>query len=187
MTVVAADVGGSKTLLGWYPARGQPGPTAQFDNSAYDNPEQLLSAFLAANPAIEPAQTALVLAVAGAVKDHAYCCMTNLPWTLDAQRIKQHFGFSSVVLLNDLEATALAMPQPEMAPYLQSLNGIQLDFHLPVAVISVGTGLGQGLLLPEADGGYRTVPAEGGHKSLAPFDATSAALVQSVYASGKPA
>lgn len=184
MAVVAADVGGSKTLLGWYPTPDAAGMSAHFDNAGYNEPELILQAFLAAHTDIEPASTTLVLAVAGPVKDHRFCQMTNLQWSFDAARIMQRFGFANVILLNDLEATALAMPHSQMAPHLQSLNGKQVDFHFPVTIISVGTGLGQALLLPNGNGNFRAVTAEGGHKSFAPFDATSAALAQRAYASG---
>lgn len=187
ITVVAADVGGTKTLLGCFSVEDRHGPAMQYDNAAYPTPEQMLSRYLAEHPAVVPARTILVIAVAGPVKNHAYCSMTNLAWVLDAEKLRRHFDFAHVLLLNDLEATALAMPQPAMAPHLHSLNGGTVDFHRPVTVISIGTGLGQALLLPQDGGLHRAVSAEGGHKSMAPFDLDSAALVHSLYVAGKAA
>lgn len=187
MTVLAADVGGSKTLLGWFAAGNQRSPAVHYDNRCCPEPEQLLARYLREHPEVVPAHTTLAIAVAGPVRDHAYCRMTNLPWILDTQKLRQHFAFRHAVLLNDLEATALAMAQPEMTPHLQSLNGGRIDFRAPVTVISIGTGLGQALLLPQSSGLHRAVAAEGGHKSMAPFDTRSAALVHSFYAAGKPA
>lgn len=185
MAVIAADVGGSKTLLGWFPDTTHGGFHRFFDNHIYHDFAPVLSAFLAQHPTIDPAHTSLSVAIAGPVQAHAHCRMTNLPWIIDAAELQRQFGFTRVVLLNDLEATAFAMPEPAMASHLLSLKGGMMDFRRPVAVISVGTGLGQALLLPDETDGCRVVPAEGGHKSLAPFDSQSASLVYAAFAAGR--
>ncbi len=185
MAVIAADVGGSKTWLGWFSNADASGATRFFDNHEFADLGSVLTRFLAQHPQIQPAQTVLILAIAGPVRDRTFCHMTNLPWTIDAAELRQRFGFTQVVLLNDLEATAFAMPDRAMATHLQSLNGGVVDFRHPVAVISVGTGLGQALLLPDERQGFRVLPAEGGHKSLAPFDSRSASLVYTAFAAGR--
>lgn len=185
MTVIAADVGGSKTWLGWFPDAASSSSTTFFDNHAFHDFAPVLAAFLAQHPAIDPAHTTLSVAIAGPVQAHAHCRMTNLPWVIDAAALQHQFGFARVLLLNDLEATAFAMPGPAMTAHLLPLNGSVVDFRHPVAVLSVGTGLGEALLLPEGDGGFRVVPAEGGHKSLAPFDSQSASLVYAAFAAGR--
>lgn len=183
MTVIAADIGGSKTWVGWFANADHCADSQYFDNRHFLEAGAILAQFLATHPHLAPARTHLVLAVAGPVQDGIRCNLTNLPWIVDGAELQRRFGFASVRLMNDLVATALAMAQPTLSPHLQSLNGASADFHQPVTVISVGTGLGQALLLPEGNG-HRALPSEGGHTSLAPFDQHSAALVAAAYAEG---
>ena len=183
MTIIAADIGASKTLLGNFARQDSVSDACYFDNSRFSSFDQVLEAYLEQNPAILPASSVLVVAVAGQVYKNIRCQMTNLPWQLDANHLQQEFGFSRALLLNDLEATAFAMPQPTMAPCLEPLNGMAADFTKAVTVISVGTGLGQAMILPSHNNQYRVMVSEGGHKSFAPFDSQSASLLARTLAS----
>ena len=186
MAVIAADIGGSKSLLGWFPQPGKARHTVRFDNHPHADFDTVLSLYLQQQSDIHPADATLVLAIAGPVQNRRQCQMTNLPWYLDAAALQTRFDFRDVILLNDLEATAWAMPGLHVTEQ-KSLNGRPLCFDKPVAVISVGTGLGQALLLPDAHQGWRVLPSEGGHKSFAPFDAVGATLLQQALANGQSA
>lgn len=177
MTVIAADIGGSKSLLGCFAEPGKAMHSARFDNHDARDASDILHRYLHQHAAIHPAESTLVLAIAGPVQDRRHCQMTNLPWQLDADRLQTEFGFRQVILLNDLEATAWAMPGLAGTDQIL-LNQKPLQFDKPVTVISVGTGLGEALLLPDPQNGWRVVPSEAGHKSFAPFDPASAALLQ---------
>ena len=185
MGVIAADVGGSKTLLGWFPDATSAVSTRYFDNHDFPDLESILQQYLDEHPQISPDTSLCSIAIAGPVRDHRLCRMTNLPWTISADQLQRRFGFTRVTLLNDLEATAFAMPGQSMSPHLLSLNGKDVNFTRNVAVISVGTGLGEALLQPDPDRGMRVLPSEGGHKSFAPFDSPSAALLYTAYSAGK--
>jgi glucokinase len=93
---------------------------------------------------------------------------TNLPWTVDADRIEREIGIERVRLLNDLEATGwgLAEVSTDSTPTL-ALG--RPDARGNGAVIAAGTGLGEAGMY--WDGGrHRPFACEGGHASFAPVD-----------------
>jgi len=76
------------------------------------------------------------------------------------------FGFKEVILLNDLEATALSIPILSTSDLLALSRGQEVE-HGTIAVIAVGTGLGEAYLT--WNGKKRVVhPSEGGHADFAP-------------------
>jgi glucokinase len=94
--------------------------------------------------------------------------ITNLPWVIDAARVREALALSSVELLNDLEAIANAVPFLA-SDDLHTLNVGQPERDGAIAVIAPGTGLGEAYLTWEG-GRYRAHASEGGHTSFAPHD-----------------
>jgi len=105
------------------------------------------------------------LAVAGPVIN-GRAAVTNLPWIADAEAIQRAFGFRAVRLLNDLDATARAVPFLEPTE-LHTLSPGESAVGSAIAVIAPGTGLGEAFLT--WDGArYRERASEGGHADFAP-------------------
>jgi glucokinase len=71
-----------------------------------------------------------------------------------------------VVLLNDLEAIANAIPYLEAEDVVQLRDG-QPEEKQPIAVIAPGTGLGEAFLIWNGRH-YQALPTEGGHTDFAP-------------------
>jgi glucokinase len=69
-----------------------------------------------------------------------------------------------VRLVNDFYALATAVPSLE---HLERLGGNPAGAGVK-AVVGPGSGLGMSILVPEAGGGFRVLPSEGGHADLAP-------------------
>jgi glucokinase len=72
--------------------------------------------------------------------------ITNLPWVLDEQLLREAFNLKRVHLLNDLQAVATAVP------ILESEDVVTLQAGNPepggtIGVIAPGTGLGQAYLV----------------------------------------
>lgn len=94
--------------------------------------------------------------------------VTNLPWTVDADELRQILGLSSVQLLNDLASLAngVLLLEPD------ELHTLQEGTHDPtgaIAVVAPGTGLGEAFLTwDQDDGRYRPHASEGGHTDFAP-------------------
>jgi glucokinase len=161
--LLAADVGGTKTLLGLYsraPERPKAIETGEFTTLDYDGLVPMIREFLKAE-AVEPASVvAATFGVAGAVTDQV-ARLTNVPWLVDAAEIGQAVGLRCVHLLNDLEAMAhsVAVLEPEELAVLQQ-GVVQPGGN--AAVIAAGTGLGEALLL-NVDGRFIPGASEGGH------------------------
>ena len=185
-TVLGGDIGGTKTLLGTQAGTNRLAHVQHYENRTYEQFSAVLEDYLSRHPALQPHDCILTLAIAGPVTRQR-CQMTNLPWLIDAADLKHHFGFHAVYLLNDLAATAWALPDQFEQDALHMLHGKGLDFSQPVAVISVGTGLGEAVLTPCSQGGFEVLATEGGHKQFAPFDLRSARLLEQAFATGVPA
>ncbi len=103
--------------------------------------------------------------VAGPVRKER-CEATNLPWVVDAAGLAARLGLRSVVLLNDLVASGLGLA--ELGPDdFAVVNRGDEDPEGCAALVSPGTGLGEGFLVREGTE-WRALPSEGGHATFAP-------------------
>ncbi len=172
--LLAGDVGGTKTRLGLFSGERRPGRAvaeAAWRNSEYPDFEAILGEFLARTG--RPVRGAC-LGVAGPVVD-GQCRLTNLPWVITEKRIAERFRIASVRLINDLEATARAIPF--LAPTgLKTLNAGRTVSEGNMAVLAPGTGLGEAFLTWEG-GRFRAHAAEGGHADFAPGSALEVDLL----------
>ena len=164
--LLAADVGGTKTVCGLYRAGGQrPIPLAveRFTTLDYGSLEALLAAFLdrrASGASVDAA----VLGVAGPVRDGA-SDLTNVPWRVEAAAVAGRFAIPAVRLLNDLEAmghVVSVLAEDEVA----TLQAGQPAADGNAALLAPGTGLGE-TLLHRVSGRLLPVAAEPGHTDFA--------------------
>lgn len=95
--------------------------------------------------------------------------MTNSAWTVSVAQARSALGVEQVILLNDFEALALALPGLQPAD-LMAIGAGSLDPGLPMAVVGPGTGLGVAACVPTPAGGWIALATEGGHVTLAPTD-----------------
>lgn len=102
--------------------------------------------------------------------------LTNCHWNILPQRFLQLATFNQLILMNDFEAQALALPclQPADGVILGDGN-LHGDNHYTKAVLGPGTGLGVGLLV-RAGGKWIPVAGEGGHVDLGPRTAREAEI-----------
>ena len=89
--------------------------------------------------------------------------LTNLPWDVAEEALRQSLGLQRVVLLNDLQAIAYAVPQ--LGPSeVHSINAGKPEPNGPIAVVAPGTGLGEAFLVWNGSA-YIACSSEGGHAS----------------------
>lgn len=172
--ILAGDIGGTKTVLALYGAEDpidRPFRSQKFASGSYDALEPIIAEFLRG---IEPAPRVGAFGIAGPIQGRRVQT-TNLPWLIDADDLEKRFHFRAVDLLNDLQATASAVPFLS-AEGLCTLSAGEPVPQGPIAVIAPGTGLGMALLVP-TDDGYRALPSEGGHMSFSPSTADQVALL----------
>ena len=165
--LLAADVGGTKTLLGLF-ERADRRPRAvrirSYPTGAFDSFTAILSAF--AGDLAQPIRIdAASAGVAGPViAGHAH--LTNIAWDISEEEIAAHLDTSRVRLVNDLEALA------NSAEVLTEEEVAVIQAGVPrsdgnAVVIAAGTGLGEAYL-HRVDGRLQPVPSEGGHADFAP-------------------
>ena len=110
MTVIlAGDIGASKTDLALFST--EAGPRAPLAQAQYPSPNYA-SLVAIVHEFLKETQTTVERAcfgVAGPVVQ-GVAKTTNLPWLIQESNLRKQFGLASVTLLNDLEATASAVP-----------------------------------------------------------------------------
>lgn len=163
--LLAGDIGGTKSRLAIFAEDADPRkPLAEevLPSGHFSGIEALVREFLKrTNRTADRA----CFAIAGPVID-GRATVTNLPWIEEAETIRRQLGLQSVRLLNDVAASARAVPLLE-ARELHTLSPGEPVADGAIAVIAPGTGLGEAFLT--LDGTRRQEHAsEGGHADFAP-------------------
>jgi len=181
--LLVGDAGGTKTRLGLYEApartagRGRVRPViriaqqATFPSAAAESLEAIARQYLAQT---EARPTRAVFGVAGPVVG-GRAQITNLPWRLAESRLRAALRLRSVRLLNDLVATAWAVPV--LGPRdTRTINRGTAAPRGTIGVVAPGTGLGEAFLTWDGVR-YRACPSEGGHADFAPPSAIAGDLL----------
>ncbi|MFQ5877453.1 MAG: glucokinase, partial [Acidobacteriota bacterium] len=164
--ILAGDIGGTKTCLALF--KGRPGSLALVAEETFASREfaglgAIARRFLSSRGKARVDRACF--GVAGPVKE-GRSRTTNLPWVVDASRLARELAIPSVIVINDLEASAhgIAELRPsDLAVLARGARG--RDGH--AAIISAGTGLGEAGLIWDGRR-HRPVASEGGHASFAP-------------------
>ena len=178
-SILAGDIGGTKTLLGLFPAapgkgdRNQVPPTffkKEYPSRHFDSLEKVLESFL------EDARSGYSksFSIAGAAFGIAgpvvkgRCQTTNLPWIVETETLGVLLGLSvgNVLLVNDLVAMAWGTTclDPKEIPVINEGHPDPLGTRI---IVAPGTGLGESVLVPGEQGPV-VIPTEGGHSDWAP-------------------
>jgi glucokinase len=182
-----ADIGGTNARFGWLAAGAdEVAHVATLSAADYAGPAEAARAYLdglgQALGAAYRAPRAGAFAVATAVGgDHI--AFTNSGWEFSRRATCAGLGLDELLVLNDFEALALALPHLR-ATQVRAIGpalagGPEATARGTLAVIGPGTGLGVAGLLPTPHG-WVAVPGEGGHASLAPADDFEGALLRVV-------
>jgi len=167
-TLLAGDIGGTKTLLALYRLEGGRlirGRTERFVSAEWDDFAALVNHFLAdGSEDTKPAHACF--AVAGPVRG-GRCQLTNLPWLLEESTLAAVCGLERLELVNDFAVLIYGLPHLE--PHQQApLRGPAAGDPLaPVAILGAGTGLGVAMGVPTA-AGLVAVASEASHGEFAP-------------------
>lgn len=169
--LLAGDIGGTKSLLALVRPDGALVAEAVYGSREFGTLEGLIAHFRAEHPG---RVRSVALSVAGPVI-RGQARITNLPWHLDAARLCDALEVEHVRLVNDLQATAHVLPHLHPAQITTLQCGVAEPMG-PRAVIAVGTGLGEAMLL-EHEEEFIAVASEGGHTDFAPRDGLQRALL----------
>lgn len=178
MRIIAGDIGGTKTLLSCIELEGPDRRVIRqerFESGAFPTFDDVLKRFLAG---IESEISRSCFAVAGPVI-HGEASITNLPWKMSAGKLATGFPLGKVALINDFFANAYAIPAL-VSSDLMVINEGRPAPKETLAVIGAGTGLGEGILVPEGLR-WRVIPSEGGHCDFAPANREQAVLLEKLW------
>jgi glucokinase len=173
---LAADIGGTKTVLALFTAHDgphEPKYERRFASNDYESLPQILIEYLDGS---ESPILSATFGVAGPVREDKVQ-VTNLPWIVDARMLSAELNDVPVFLLNDLEAIAYSIPTL-VSEDIESIKPGERISKGTIAVIAPGTGLGEAFLFWDGHH-YRPIPSEGGHTDFAP--ATSLELELLAY------
>ncbi len=176
-TVLAGDVGGTKTLLAlahWDAGRLRIEREARFSTVDYAALTPMVREFLAgATP--HAACFGLACPISGRrIK------LTNAAFWIDADEIAHDCGIGQVRLINDFAAIGYGL-DALAANELEILQSGSIRPQAPRALLGAGTGLGQAILVWQHDH-YEVLSTEGGHVDFAPVDEVQIALWRALSA-----
>ena len=189
--ILAGDIGGTKinlALYDWDKGRVDPIREDTVWTADYESLEEVLTEFLEEPEATEPDSddlsedeenspsspspslsplTAACFGVPGPVQNNT-CRTTNIPWTIEGDKLAEFLKIPQVRLLNDLEAMAYGLP------FLEPDEIEDLNPNAPSpppdgtrVLLAAGTGLGESLIVWTGKD-YQICPSEGGHADFAP-------------------
>lgn len=174
-TLLAVDIGGTKTLLQLSSVEGEVIIEQSFPSQQYDSFDLLLCEFLSQKEIKQHTVVSACFGVAGPVVG-TQAVVTNLPWILDADELAQQFSIEYVEMCNDFEAVGHGIACLKDDEIIVLQEG-EPDLTCPKAVIGAGTGLGQALMIPE-NGTWKVLPTEGGNVDFAPTDQKQILLLE---------
>lgn len=168
-TLLAGDIGGTKTLLSLYghSASGlQCLKEVRYPSAEWSHLAPMVQDFLAQTHALGlSAPEAACLAVAGPVEG-GHARLTNLTWELHEGQLAEACGLPRLELVNDFAVLVYGLPHLQPHQLAQVREGEACP-TAPVLVLGAGTGLGVAIGVPGASG-LRALPTEGGHGTFAP-------------------
>lgn len=168
------DVGGTNARWAW---QARPGAALTHVRSLacseYPSIADCLREYLRLHGLPSPRHVAFGIATAVTGDEVA---MTNHPWRFSIEALRKELDILRLVVLNDFEALAHAVPVLGEAD-LHRVGAGRGVSDANMAVIGPGTGLGVSGLVADGRGGWRVVVGEGGHVTLAAATAREASLL----------
>ncbi|MEM7336562.1 MAG: glucokinase [Chloroflexota bacterium] len=174
--LLAGDIGGTKTVLALFEESGaglpiKPIVEKTYPSSQFSALEQIIEDFM---QGFDVDITAASFGVAGPVVN-GRSQITNLPWIIDVQNLKQQLGIETVTLLNDLESIANGVPYLQPDDVVNLKEGQKAE-NGAIGIVAPGTGLGEAFLVWTGTR-YESYPSEGGHASFGPVSSLQVDLL----------
>ncbi len=176
--ILAGDIGGTKTNLALFLPRFARHHLVENESYASQDAaefHEVLEKFLKKYPVNVKSAC---FGIAGPVRN-GRSKTTNLPWEVSEDDLKARFGWEKVRLINDLTATALAIPVLSETE-LRTINPGEPDPAGTIGVVAPGTGLGIALAVRKEQ---ELIPlaSEGGHVDFAPRNEMQFDLLQHLW------
>lgn len=158
-----ADIGGTNARFAWQACAGAPITDIHvLPGANFPTLQQAIHRYLA--DLGRPAPPAAAIAIANPITGDQIR-MTNHHWAFSQAEVKAEFGFTTLRLLNDFTALALALPDVP-GHELRRVGGGTAQADAAIGLVGAGTGLGVSGLVPDGFGGWVPLEGEGGHVTL---------------------
>jgi glucokinase len=166
-TLLAGDIGGTKTLLSLYGADAlELLAQERYISADWVDLAPMVRHFLdQAEVRAHPRPGAACFAVAGPVHG-GQAQLTNLPWQLAESRLALDCDLERVALVNDFAVLIYSLPHLT-PPQMASVRPGAASAGEPVLVLGAGTGLGVAIGIP-TDNGLLAMASEAAHGEFAP-------------------
>ncbi|MFK5894718.1 MAG: glucokinase [Pseudomonadota bacterium] len=182
MTLLAGDIGGTKTLLQLFESNSD-GFTILFEqryiSNHYDHLIVMIEEFLThAKEKLSLASVSISKAcfgIAGPIQGDV-ARVTNLPWVIKADELQQALDIEKVFLINDFKAIAYALKVLPDSDYCVLQQGKE-KLQAPKVIIGAGTGLGSAFLFYTGRQ-YEVFSSESSHAAFAPINVLEIELLQ---------
>ena len=166
-TLLAGDMGGTKTLLALYgikDGRLKQLYQQRFISRAWRSLEPMLKCFLEQRPSDIEAPEHGCIAVAGPVNNRN-ARITNLPWQLNEDQLAAAASIRQLELVNDFGVLIYGLAHfDETQQVVLQVGDAQEG---PMAILGAGTGLGMARGI-RTEKGVIALSSEGGHREFAP-------------------
>jgi glucokinase len=175
---LVGDVGGTNARFALVQgAQGRPFAQRTLCTSDHPDLAAAVEAYLAGE-AVRPAEAAIAIACA---IEGDELRMTNNRWHFSTEATRRRLGLRRLLMLNDWEAMAYAVPAFQPEDLLRLGGGAPVP-GAPCALLGPGTGLGVSSLARSRGGEWVAIAGEGGHVTLAPGCAREADILRVTWA-----
>jgi glucokinase len=174
---LVGDVGGTNARFALVRgALGRPFAQRTLSTGDYADLAAAVQAYLAG---VEARPVEAAVAIACAIEGDELR-MTNNRWRFSTEATRRRLGLERLLMLNDWEAMAHAVPalQPQD---LLCLGGGAPVASAPCVLLGPGTGLGVSSLVRSRGGEWVAIAGEGGHASIAPGCAREADILRVLW------
>lgn len=162
--VLVADIGGTNARFALVDSASAPTQTCGKTATAkHDDISSAIREVVLPKTDVKP-RTAII-AVAGPVTGNAIP-LTNAKWVIEPKKMIADLDLEQVIVLNDFEAQALALPGYS-GEDVEQIGGGVIRQNAAKFVLGPGTGLGAASMIC-ACGTWVPVPGEGGHVEIGP-------------------
>lgn len=168
-----ADVGGTNVRFAIQRPGEQPSSPGVLSADAFATLADAARAYLADVDLADRPRIAAFAVASPVVGDRVD--MTNRNWSFSIDALRRKLRVDRLLVVNDLEAVALALPVLDAADLVRIGQGTAQP-DAPSGVVAPGTGLGMAGLIPR-DGGHIALASEGGHATMSAADEAEDAVI----------
>jgi glucokinase len=172
-TRLLADIGGTNVRFATQAPGQRPVALQVLSADAFATLADATDAYLARLAPAERPRVAAFAVASPVIGDRIE--MTNRAWSFSIETLRQALGLDRLLVVNDVEAVALALPALGAADLMQIGNGTAIA-GAPAGVLAPGTGLGSAALLWH-NGAPVPLASEGGHVTMPAASDDEAALI----------